>query len=139
MQFAKDSFYMTLQSRLAALNPARTVTLNGAQRPAMIVMENEYPNAAQRLANAFYLEWGSAKTLGSEATPLVLLACSIVYYAAGSLQSGMDRGRTLGQLDSELLSICRPAFTEKRDYSQSPSADLGTGVFWALPEYDVPA
>jgi hypothetical protein len=51
----------------------------------------------------------------------------------------MDRGRTLGQLDSELLSICRPAFTEKRDYSQSPSADLGTGVFWTLPEYDVPA
>jgi hypothetical protein len=61
MQFAKDSFYMTLQSRLAALNPARTVTLNGAQRPAMIVMENEYPNAAQRLANAFLSRMGKCK------------------------------------------------------------------------------
>jgi hypothetical protein len=139
MQFAKDSFYMALQSRLAALNPLRTVTLNGAQRPAIIVVENEYPNAAQRWPHAFYLEWGAAKALDGGGTPLVLMTCSIVYYASGTLQSGIDRGRTLGELDAELLSICRPAHTEKRDYSQSPSADLGTGVFWTLPQFDVPA
>ena len=30
MQFAKDSFFLALQQRLAGLNPARTVTVNGA-------------------------------------------------------------------------------------------------------------
>jgi hypothetical protein len=141
MQFAKDSFYMALQTRLAALSPARTVTLNGALRPAVIVMENEYPNVAQRLPNAFYLEWGAAKTIdgGGAGPALTLMACSIFYYTNGNLQSGVDRGRTLGQLDSELLSICRPGCTEKRDYSQAPSKDLGTGVFWTLPDLDVPA
>jgi hypothetical protein len=37
-------------------------------------------------------------------------------------------------MDVELLKICSPPHTEMRDYSQSPSADLGAGVFWSLPE-----
>ena len=43
MQFAKDSFFLALQQRLAALNPARTVTLNGATVPAILVVENLPP------------------------------------------------------------------------------------------------
>ena len=35
MQFAKDSFFLALQTRLAGLNPARTVTINGATVPAV--------------------------------------------------------------------------------------------------------
>jgi len=41
----------------------------------------------------------------------------------------------LGQLDDELLAICQPTNTEKYDYSQSPSADLGTSVFWNQPAF----
>ena len=37
MQNAKDTFYLTLQSRLAALNPSRTVVLRGVVRPATLV------------------------------------------------------------------------------------------------------
>ncbi len=41
MQFAKDSFYIALRDRLAVLNPARTVYLDGVTRPAVIVAENQ--------------------------------------------------------------------------------------------------
>ena len=61
------------------------------------------------------------------------LACVISYYTLGTVQSMVDRGRVLGQLDNELLGICQPTNTEKYDYSQSPSVDLGTTVFWNEP------
>ena len=41
MQSAKDSFYIALRGRLAALNPQRAVFLDGATRPAIVVCENE--------------------------------------------------------------------------------------------------
>ncbi len=81
MQFAKDSFYMALRERLASLNPQRTVTLNGATRPAVV-------------------------------------------------------GRTLTALDMELMSICQPLRTAKCDFTQTPSVDLGTNVFWTAPQFD---
>ena len=59
----------------------------------------------------------------------------ISYYSLGSVGSMVDRGRLLGELDSELLSICQPPNTEKRDYKQSPSADLGTRLFWSQPAF----
>jgi len=43
MQFAKDSFFLALQQKLAGLNPARTITLNGATDPAVVVVENLPP------------------------------------------------------------------------------------------------
>jgi hypothetical protein len=33
----------------------------------------------------------------------------------------------------ELLSICEPPRTSKRDYTQSPSVDLGTCILWTTP------
>ncbi len=46
MQNAKDTFYRMLQSRLAALNPARTIVLRGTVRPGVLVEENELATAA---------------------------------------------------------------------------------------------
>ena len=43
MQNAKDSFYMALRTRLAALNPDRTVLLRGTVRPGILVEEAEAP------------------------------------------------------------------------------------------------
>ncbi len=97
MQFAKDSFFLALQQRLAGLNPARTVTING--------------------------------------TTVMSLDCVISNYTLGTVQSMVDRGRVLGQLDGELLEICQPTNTEKYNYTQSPSADLGTSVFWNQPGF----
>ena len=137
MQFAKDSFFLALESRLAALNPARTVTLNGATVPAIVVVENRPPTSAMPQANTFYIEWGAAEVLRGHANgaPLMSLDVLISYYSVGSVASMIDRGRLLAQLDTELLSICQPLHTEKMDYTQSPSADLGTAVFWTQPSF----
>lgn len=66
---------------------------------------------------------------------LMSLNAVISYYSLGSVQSMVDRGRILAQLDDELLSICQPPHTEKMDYTQAPSADLGTKVFWGQPSF----
>jgi hypothetical protein len=137
MQFAKDSFFLALQQRLAGLNPARTVTVNGATVPAVLVIENLPPASAEPQPNAFYIEWGSAAVVDGHAgnAALMSLECMISYYTLGTVQSMVDRGRVLGQLDDELLGICQPTNTEKFDYTQSPSADLGTSVFWTQPAF----
>jgi|HubBroStandDraft_6_1064221.scaffolds.fasta_scaffold480734_2 hypothetical protein len=138
MQFAKDSFFLALQQRLAGLNPGRTVTINGATVPAVLVVENLPPSSAEPLPNAFYIEWGSAAVVGGHAgdAALMSLECVISYYTLGTVQSMVDRGRVLGQLDDELLGICQPTNTEKFDYTQSPSMDLGTTVFWNQPAFE---
>jgi len=137
MQFAKDSFFIALQQRLAGLNPARTVTINGATVPALLVVENLPPASAEPQPNTFYIEWGSAAVVDGHAgdAALMSLECVIRYYTLGTVQSMVDRGRVLGQLDDELLEICQPPNTEKYDYTQSPSADLGTSVFWNQPSF----
>jgi len=137
MQFAKDSFFLALQSRLAGLNPARTVTINGTTVPAMLVTENLPPAAAEPQPNTFYIEWGRAGIADGHAgdSALMGMECVISYYTLGTVQSMVDRGRVLGQLDDELLGICQPTNTEKMDYTQSPAADLGTKVFWSQPAF----
>ena len=123
MQFAKDSFFLALQTRLAGLNPARTVTINGATVPAVLVVENLPPASAEPQPNTFYIEWGSAAVVNGHAgnAALMSLECAISYYSLGTVQSMVDRGRVLGELDGELLGICQPTNTEKYDYTQSPS------------------
>src|ERR1700728_4613360 len=138
MQFAKDSFFLTLQQRLAVLNPARTVTINGTTLPAVLVAENLPPASAEPQPNAFYIEWGTAAVIDGHAgdAALMSLQCVVSYYTLGTVQSMVERGRVLGQLDNELLGICQPTNTEKYDYTQSPSADLGTSVFWNQPTFE---
>jgi hypothetical protein len=138
MQFAKDSFFLALQQRLAGLNPARTVTINGATVPAVLVVENLPPFSAEPLPNTFYMEWGRAAVVDGHGgdSALMSLECVISYYTLGTVQSMVDRGRVLGQLDGELLGICQPPSTEKIDYTQSPAADLGTKVFWNQPSFE---
>jgi hypothetical protein len=137
MQFAKDSFFLALQTRLGALNPARTVTINGATVPAVVVVENLPVTSAEPQPNAFYIEWGAASVVDGHSgnNALMSIECVISYYTLGTVQSMVDRGRLLGQLDDELLGICQPPNTEKMDYTQAPAADLGTKVFWTQPAY----
>lgn len=129
---------MALRERLAALNPARVVTLSGAQRPAVVVLENEMATPADYLHECFYLEWGPMKVAEAASGERAICAmdCMISYCTRGTVESGVDRGRVLGELDRELFMICLPAYTGKRDFSQSPNVDLGTGVFWTLPSIE---
>lgn len=135
MQFTKDSFYMTLLNRLVALNPQQTITLNGTTRPALVVAENELVVPVVPLPDAFYIEWGTAVPVQIGDRALLAMDCIISYHTFGTVQSGVDRGRALAGLDMELLSICQPPWTSKRDYTQTPSADLGTRIFWTQPDF----
>lgn len=137
MQFAKDSFYMALRERLAAVNPERTVTVNGVTRPAILVAENEAASGTEPAADAFYLYWGGARASKANSggeRPLLGLECTIGYRTAGSGDAGTDRGRSLTALDEELLAILEPGWTAKRDYRQSPPLELGSNVVWNPPE-----
>jgi hypothetical protein len=135
MQFTKDSFYMALLQRLVSLNPLQTVTLEGTTRPAIIVAENELVISAPPVSDAFYIEWGAAQMVPRQVGDrgLMEMECLISYHTLGTVQSGVDRGRALAALDMELLSICEPPRTSKRDYTRSPSVDLGTGILWTTP------
>ncbi len=137
MQYAKDSFFLALQTRLGSLNPARKVTINGATVPAVVVVENLPPSSAEPQPNTFYFEWGWAEVVDGHAGNGALMNIDVVisYYTLGTVASGVDRGRLLAQLDDELLGICQPPNTEKMDYTQSPAADLGTSVFWGQPSF----
>src|SRR5947209_6323424 len=114
MQFTKDTFYITLRDRLAALNPQRMITLNGVTRPAVVAAENEAVIPVKPLPDAFYIEWGVAHAVPPMGDRAVFaLECVISYHTFGTAESGVDRGRTLGALDTELITICQPASAPK--------------------------
>ena len=132
MQAAKDSFYMVLRERLKALNPARTMVIDGVTVPAIMVRENMDPRFGEAQPGAFYVDFG--EILIAESTrPMLGLDCHIWYASEGSGGTGVDRGRVLAEMDVELIRICDPPHTEMFDYSQIPSADLGSGIFWTVP------
>jgi hypothetical protein len=141
MQFAKDSIYIALRDRLAALNPGRTITLDGVTRPAVVVEENLPLRAAPALPSAFYLQFGGVRKVRLyEKAPRPLLAqeVGITYSASGTGEAGLDQGRELGALDAELLQICSPPSTAKYDYTQTPPAPLGSTVIWDAPQLEQP-
>lgn len=141
MQFAKDSFYMTLAGRLGALNPGRTVTIGGVTRPAVVAEENECARVAPLPAEVFRLRWGEARTVaGAEGArrPLMKITCEIRYRASGDA-SGMRRGRALAALDLELLQMCTPRHAPKSDFTGEAEAALGSEVFWNGPEFLPPS
>ena len=131
--------FRSLRDRLAALNPARVVFLDGANRPAVIVAENQAPGSAVPFDNAFYLRWGVARVApGAQRAkrPLLALDCVISYRTSGTADNSFsDRGRTLAALDLELLAIASPGVTAKQDFSQAPILDLGTKVLWRRPQF----
>jgi hypothetical protein len=138
MQSAKDSFYIALRDRLAALAPERTVTIGGQERPAVLAAENEPVTSGSPQPDAFYLHWEGVRTASAAGArrPLLRLECRIAYRTQGSSAlNGVDRGRALAALDLELCGILAPHFAEKKDYSQPEPQALGSAVLWSAPEF----
>jgi hypothetical protein len=135
MENAKDTFYITLRNRLAALNPQRVIILRGVQRPGILLEEAEAP-AAQPPGDVFVLRWTSLSTDTQLPATLAQLTCEVHYTTGGTqTNSGLDRGRAMAQMDAELLSILQPASAQKMDYAQGPAAQMETLVFWSAPEF----
>ncbi len=119
MQNAKDSFYEVLRARLASLNPERTIAVRGITRPAVLVDENETANVAAQ-TDCFHLRWTAATVTVEGDLPLLALECEVSYATAGNAwNGGLDRGRTLGAMDGELLTVVGtyPQSANKNSYA----------------------
>lgn len=135
MQNAKDSFYMALRARLAAINPERTILLRGAVRPGILVEEAEAP-FNQLPADVFVLRWLEQGTDLNLDSTLVAVECEIVYQTCGCQSfGGLDRGRALSAMDEEVLSMLQPFSTPKFNFVATPPAAMLTQVFWDEPGF----
>lgn len=141
MQNAKDTFYLTLQQRLTAINPTRTVVIRGHRRPGTLVTENEMPTAQVPL-DAFRLAWTALSIDRTGALPLVTMQCEVAYATDGThALAGMDRGRLLAAMDAELAQALAqsPQSAPKLDCTQTDSgaapAPMQTSIFWAAPAF----
>lgn len=137
MQNAKDTFYMTLQSRLAALNPSRNLVLRGVTRPGTLVDENELPTAFVPM-DAFRLQWTRLQVNTASPLPWIGMECTIHYATDGSAgNGGMDRGRLLAAMDAELTSALaqRPLAVPKMNYAGTAPVAMSTNIFWADPVF----
>jgi hypothetical protein len=135
MQNAKDSFYMALRNRLTTINPERTFLLRGAVRPGILVEDAEAP-FSQPPNDVFILRWlGLGVDLELEST-MVAEECEIVYRTCGTQSfGGLDRGRTLSEMDEELVAMLEPFYTPKLSYTTMPPATMLTKVFWDEPGF----
>jgi hypothetical protein len=133
MQNAKDSFYIALRNRLAALNPERTILLRGAIRPGILVEDAEAP-FPQLPSDIFVVRWLGHGADIDLASAMIAEECEIVYGTCGcQTYGGLDRGRALTQMDGELLAILQPFSAAKWNYCTQPPAALLTQVFWDEP------
>jgi hypothetical protein len=135
MQNAKDSFYMALRTRLAAINPARTILLRGTVRPGILLEEAEAP--FNQLPNdIFVLRWLGVGVDMDLASAMAAEECEILYQTCGTQSfGGLDRGRGLSAMDEEVLGMIHPFCTPKLNYTATPPAAMLTQVFWDEPGF----
>ncbi|HEX4037888.1 MAG TPA: hypothetical protein VHX37_07500 [Acidobacteriaceae bacterium] len=135
MQNAKDTLYITLRSRLAALNPARTLALRSVVRPGIFVQDAEAP-MPQLPLDAFALSWTGFAADFQLPAILAQMTCEIQYATAGTqANAGLDRGRALEEMDYEVLKLLYPYSAQKVNYTQNPAVAMETMVFWSEPEF----
>ncbi len=139
MQNAKDTFYTALRSRLATLNPARTIVVRGITRPGVLVEENELVSDVT-LPDTFRMHWTGLKLDSEGPLPLATLTCEIHYATDGDAEDGgMDRGRLLAAMDAELSSAltAAPQGAAKMSYTSTAApAALATNIFWSSPAFN---
>ena len=134
MQNAKDSFYVAVRNRLAVLNPVRVTEVRAVQRPGVLVEEAEAP--ARELPNdVFVFRWTGVAAVQNLSSPLMSMRCEVHYATSGSqMNTGLDRGRALAEMDRELLRILKPLCTPKLRYTVTSAVTMQTIVFWTEPE-----
>ena len=135
MQNARDSFYMALRNRLAAVNSSRTILTRGVDRPGVLVEDAEAP-FSQIPNDIFVLRWNSLGIDLELGSTMAMQGCEILYQSSGSQSyGGLDRGRALSEMDEELLEILTPYSTQKYSYTPTPAVAMATYVFWAYPVF----
>ena len=126
---------MALRNRLAALNPERTILVRGAVRPGMVVEEAEAP-FPQLPSDVYVVRWLGMGVDVDLASSLVVEEVEILYSTCGSQSfGGLDRGRALSAMDSEVLALLQPFHTPKMNYAVTPTVQMLTQVFWDEPVF----
>ena len=134
MQNAKDSFYIALRDRLALLSPGRVISVRGSERPAILVEEAENPTVEMQ-NDTYILRWTQYTVTG--VAFLTNLSCEIRYATSGSQDyTGLDRGRLMTEMDSQLMQILVPLSASSFDYSTVPPALMPTRIFWTEPVFE---
>jgi hypothetical protein len=135
MQNAKDSFYMALRARLAAINPERTILLRGALRPGILVEEAEAP-FSQLPNDVYVLRWSGLGVDFDQTSAMAAAQCEILYQTCGTQSfGGLDRGRVMSEMDEEVAAMMQPFYTPKLNYTATPPAAMLTNVFWNEPRF----
>jgi hypothetical protein len=142
MQDARDTFFVALRTRLATINPDRTIVVRGQIRPGVLVEENELPTASQPV-DAFSLHWTAMSIDAAGPLPLVAMECQISYATDGNAANGgMDRGRLLGTMDAELTSalLTDTQSATKKNFSGvagtgAAAIARSTNIFWSEPRF----
>ena len=135
MQNARDSFYIVLRDRLAAVNPLRALTIRAVQRPGILIEDAEAP-MAELPNDVFVLRWTALSLNENLPITLASMECEIHYATSGTQSfSGLDRGRALTEMDHELNSITKPWCVPKMRYTSTPAVALNTKVFWTAPVF----
>jgi hypothetical protein len=135
MQNAKDSFYMALRTRLVAINPERTILLRGTVRPGILVEEAEAP-FSQLPSDIFVLRWLGLGVDLDLVCGMAAEECEILYQTCGTQSfGGLDRGRSLSEMDEELVVMLQPFCTPKLNYTATSPTTMLTQVFWDEPGF----
>jgi hypothetical protein len=136
MENAKNTFYVTLRNRLAVINPTRTVVVRGVVRPGILVEENELVSAVLP-PDVFVLRWGKMAVDAEQPLTTAAMSCEVVYATDGNADNaGMDRGRMLATMDSELRKMLMPHHALKMNYSTTPAVPMETNIFWGDAAYE---
>jgi hypothetical protein len=62
--------------------------------------------------------------------------CEVLYQTCGTQSfGGLDRGRSLSEMDEELVAILQPFYTAKLNYTTTPPSAMLTQVFWDEPGF----
>jgi len=124
-----------MRNRLAALNPERTILVRGAVRPGIVVEEAEAP-FAQLPGDVFVVRWLGLGVDVDLASSLIVQESEIVYCTCGSQSfGGLDRGRALSVMDTEVVALLQPFHTPKMSYTLMPPVPMLTQVFWDEPVF----
>lgn len=135
MQNAKDSFYIALRTRLAVINPDRTILLRGAVRPGILVEEAEAP-FSQLPNDVYVLRWQGLSADMNLGATMAAEQCEILYQTVGTqIFGGLDRGRALSEMDEEVMTMLQPFYTPKLNYTATPPTPMLTQVFWDEPGF----
>lgn len=133
MQNVKDNFYIALRNRLAMLNPNRVISVRGCERPAILVEEAESP-MAERYSDTYVVKW--TQLVRQICPSLIGIACEIHYMTGGSQSfAGLDRGRSMTELDEELATILNPMCVPGLDFTAMPPMAASMHIFWTEPVF----